>query len=142
MVEFDTIKIESALAPLSLLLHPQEFETRYPSFRCQVSCIVSHPTGRFIYKASDIWFSTNDFDRFIFELDGITRGTLEQARLHDLSDYVIFIITQCGRKTSVSWSASEPSPDSAEARLSFTGNVDAGFPAAVLASLREYERWW
>ena len=142
MVEYDTIKIESALAPLSLLLHPQEFETRLPSFRCQASCTVSHPTGSFSYEASDVWFSTDDFDRFISELDGITRGTLEQARLHDLSDYVVLTVTQSGRKTSVSLSAFEPSPGCAEARLTFTAEVDAGFPAAVLASLREYERWW
>ena len=142
MVEYDTIKIESALASLSLLLHLQEFETRLPSFRCQVSCTVSHPTGSFSYEASDVWFSTDDFDRFISELDGITRGALEQARLHDLSDYVVFIVKQSALKTSVSLSAFETSPGRAEARLSFTADVDAGFPAALLASLREYARWW
>lgn len=142
MGEYDTIEIESALAPLSLLLHPQEFETRLSSFRCQVSCTVNHPTGSFSYNASDVWFSTDDFDRFISELDGITLGALEQARLRDLSGYIIFIVSRSALKTSVSLSAIEPFPGPAEARLSFAADVDAGLPAALLASLREYARWW
>jgi hypothetical protein len=142
MVEFDAITIRSALTPVSVVLQPLEFETRHPSFRCQANFAVEHPTGRLTYEASNVWFGTEDFDQFLSELSGITRGTHEQARLRDLSNYVVLTVTQRGRKTSLSLSVFESLPKRGEARLSFTGDVDADYPATILAQLRDYDRWW
>lgn len=142
MVEFAAITIHSVLAPVSVVLQPMEFEVRHPSFRCHATCAIEHPTGRFTYEASDVWFSTEVFDRFLLELSGMTRGTHEQARLHDFSDSVVLTVTQQGRRTAVLLSVFEPAPNGAETGLNFTSDVDAGFPAAILAQLREYDRWW
>ena len=142
MTEFATITIHSVLAPVSVVLQPLEYEANYPSFRCRATCVIEHPTGRLTYEASDVWFSTEQFDCFLLELSGITRGSHEQARLHDLSDCVVLTFIQNGRKTGVSLDIVERSPDSAEARLSFASDVGAEFPAAILNQLKEYDRWW
>lgn len=139
-MELEIIKIGSPFAPLSLVLHPQEFEARSPSFRCQVICTIPHPTGRFSYEATDVWFSATDFDSFISELEGIARGTLELAQLNDMSDFLSFRVALIEQKTSVTLNVFEPSPNGAEARLSLKADVDADFPAKVLASLREREK--
>ena len=142
MQEFDAIKIQSPLAPFSLVLQPQEFEQRLPSFRCQVACEIQHPTGRFCYEASNIWFGTASFDRFLSDLGSMTRGAQAGARLADLSDDFVFSLAGRDGKTSASLTVFRPFPVKAEARLAFSAIVDAGLPAAILAQLRDYDRWW
>ncbi len=142
MPTFDRLKLESHLSPISLDLQPHKFESHYPSFCCQMICTIVHPTGKFIYEASDIWFGTDDFDRFRTELSDITRGKKPQARLHDLSDYVVMTVTESDRKTTISVDIFEPDPHTAETKLSFKADADLGLAASLLDSIRTFEQWW
>src|SRR2546422_8050989 len=142
MIDFKPIKIESGLAPLSLVLNPEEYETRYSSFRCVVVCSIKHATGRFSFSAADVCFGTEQFDRFMSELAGMVNGTHPQARLADLSDHVVLTIAQQGTKTATSLRVFVPGPDGEETRLGFSVEGEGAVPSTILSQLAGYERWW
>lgn len=132
-----TLTLEPPHTPLSLRLQVLETEERFPSVRCQVTCTVRHPTGKFTYEASDVWFESHHIDHFITELDHLTRGTGAEARLHDLSEaFVLTLARRDPRRTTLALSIFEPSPEGAEARMSLTTNVDHDVPAVLLHALR------
>ncbi len=142
MAALDTITVCGADAPVSLVLEVLEVEDTYPSFRCSVSAIVHHPSGRFTYDASDIWFATEDYDRFLAQVTAMTQGTGHRARLRDMSDYVALEIVRDERTTTLALKVLEPFPNQDRAVLTFEGTVDADYPARVLARLAAFQPWW
>lgn len=72
----------------------------------------------------------------------MTQGLRNQAKLRDMSQFVVLTVTQEVCEATVALSIFEPWPTGAEGKLSYYAKVEAGFPAAVLAQLRDYDRWW
>lgn len=142
MSDFEAIRIQSPMAPFSLTLQPMEFQSRDSSLRCQVAVVVTHPSGRFSYEASDVWLLTEQIDRFISELSDMTQGSRDRAKLRDMSQFLVLAVTQEACKASLSLRVFEPWPTGAEAKLDYATDVDPGFPAAILTQLRGYDRWW
>ena len=74
----------------SITIYPVEFDLHLPSFRSEVSCFISHPTGSFSYNASDIWFDKEIYDNFLSSLKSMIYGNGTGARLECSSMYFIF----------------------------------------------------
>ena len=109
------------------------------SSRISLFCIIAIA---FVYEASNIWFGTEDFDRFHTELLGIVRGQQAQACLRDLSRDVVFTVIERDRHTEVLMDIARPAPPAAETKLHFKADTDLGLPASLLQTLREFNKWW
>jgi hypothetical protein len=111
-----------------ITIYPVEFNSYLPSFRAEVSCLISHPTGAFSYNASDIWFEKELVDHFFLSLKAMIDGNCESAKLECMSMYFVFEIKKVELvklKCNISIKEFQPSNDDTILKASFIlGNYD------------------
>jgi hypothetical protein len=88
----DSIRISDG--DFAITIYPVEFDLHLPSFRSEVSCFISHPTGNFTYNASDIWFDKDIYNNFLSSLRSMINGNGSSARLECCSMYFIFEVSK------------------------------------------------
>lgn len=128
--------------PIQLTICLMDIEEYLPSFRVELSCQLPHPTGTFTYGADDIWFTCEEWDRFVSELHGFARNQVNLAILRDASTYFQFSLSKQASQVVVSIACREPESGAASGRLTYQTTLDAAAVAALEQAFAEFPRWW
>jgi hypothetical protein len=86
-----------------------EHTVDYTSWQFNLRSIICHPTGRFTYKANDIYFHLSCFESFLKQLQTIEAG--RTANLANEGEMVVFALHLDGRRLNSSIKISEYQPD-------------------------------
>jgi hypothetical protein len=140
-VNTDYIRINDG--DFDITIFPVEFESHLPSFRAEVSCVISHPTGSFSYNASDVWFDKESYDRFLSSLKAMRDGTGESAKLECCSGYFFFEVKKFELiKMRCNISIKEYQPFNEDTILKASFILDYDFLNVLFRSLIDFRLPW
>jgi hypothetical protein len=102
---------------------------------------IRHPTGYFIYDASDIVFGEDDFERFMQALADIRSGTASYAKLANVGEMFVLSVETRGRELHCSLNIREFQPGAELTALNAGFKVDYDlFINKLAVDVREFTK--